>query len=115
MEVKLKNLSKYFLFTTLLRDNSTGLVGGVGMICKLRWTCGNRTVEDDLLQIIKHWAVVFCKEGDSNTSFTRPASSSYTMSVVFNRFRHIIIDNHRNIFDIDTCSKKKVLKLELEV
>lgn len=57
-----------------------------------------------MLEIVKERTVVLGKEGDGSPVLTRSTRPANAVSVIFNRLRHVVVDDQRNVFDVDTTA-----------
>lgn len=74
------------------------------MIGQLGWTSRNRALHQALLQIVVNGRVFLCQERDSFAVFASATSTTDTMRVVFDTFGHVVVDDERDVFDIDTAA-----------
>ena len=93
-----------FLVTSFTLDDGTRFVLSIRMVGQFWRARRHRTWQQQLLQIVEEWRVVFGEEGYGRSVLSGTTSSTNTMRVIFDSFGHVVVDDQGYVLDVDTTT-----------
>ena len=73
----------------------------LGMIGQLWWAVRGRRREQHLLQVEEQMRIVRRQERESLTRSSNSTSMAYSICVGFDGPGHVVVDDHRDVLDVD--------------
>lgn len=76
----------------------------IWMVCQFRWASRHRTGEKKSFQVVEQRRIVLGAERDGCSVFASSTSTADTMRVIFDRLGHVVVDDQRHIFNVNTTT-----------
>lgn len=74
------------------------------MIGQLGRTSRNRAGQKQLLEVVEERRVFLRQERDCGTVLAGATRTTDAMSVILNRLGHVVVDDERDVLDVDTAT-----------
>ena len=74
------------------------------MVGQLGRASRNRARQEQLLEVVEERFVALRQERDGGTVLAGAPRTTDAVSIVFNRLGHVVVDDERDVFDVDTAT-----------